>query len=310
VEKGEPTLFYRLRRNINYFRFHRQIGRLLDTPPLEQRPGPVTIVSMVAGYDVRLYILAVKALYRRLGRGKIAAVVASDVSASAKRLIVEHLGPVEFVDRDSVDVGKCQPGGTWERLMHCVDRSATEYVIQIDADVLCTGPIPEVLESVEKNRAFTLADGIPKKPLGAWVDDAIARKNDNIVFEFEKRAPGFPDAARWLYLRGSSGFAGFAKGAIDRKFVEEFYAGALRLLGDRWKEWGTEQIASNFAIANSPDSIPLPKPKYLTWERHPIPEEISLLHFLGYCRFDNGVFAQFANREIDALLLKSSAHTV
>ncbi len=70
----------------------------------------------------------------------------------------------------------------------------------------------------------------------------------------------------------------------------------------RWKEWGTEQIASNFVVANSPDSLLLPTPKYLTWERQALPDDIALLHFLGYCRFDRGLFAKLANVEIDAMI--------
>jgi hypothetical protein len=178
----------------------------------------------------------------------------------------------------------------------------------MDCDILCVGPIPEVLDCIDQNRAFTLADGISKKPLTDWVPDAIARQNDNIVFEFEKRAPDYPGAAQLQYLRGSSGFAGFAKNALSRAFLEDFHAKCKALLGSRWTEWGTEQIASNFMIANSPDSVGLPKLKYLTWEHHQIPEDISLLHFLGYCRFDQGVYAQWANREIDALLASTPEH--
>ena len=296
---------YRVRRTVNYFRFHRQIGRLLDTPPLTRRSAPLTIVSLVAGYDVRLYILAMKALYRRLPGGDIVAIIASDVPPSSQTLIRRHLGDVEFVPITSIETGRCQRGGTWERLLYCVDRSARRYVIQMDCDVLCAGPIPEVLDAVHDNRAFALADGIPKKPLRQWVQDGIARNSDNVVTAFEKQALEFPDVDRWLYLRGSSGFAGFAHGAIDREFIQNFHDSGLKVMGSRWREWGTEQVASNFAVANSPGSIGLPKPKYLSYENHEnhaIPEEISLLHFLGYCRFNHGVYARFANREIDALL--------
>lgn len=260
---------------------------------------------MVAGYDAKLYILALKSLYRRLGRGRVVAVT-DGVSESSKQLIAAHIPGVEFVPLESIDTGKLPRGGTWERLAYCVDRSASSYVIQIDADALCVGPIPEVIECIEQNRAFTLADGIPKKPLADWVEDAKARRSDNVVFEFEKRGPSFPNSKELLYLRGSSGFTGFARGATTGSFLERFNETSAEILGPRWKEWGTEQIASNFCVANSPDSIGLPKPKYLTWERHRVPEEISLLHFLGYCRFDEDVFARFANREIDALLNSQS----
>ena len=174
--------------------------------------------------------------------------------------------------------------------------------MQMDADVLCVGPIPEVIDCVENNRAFTLSDaqGLPKQPLAAWADEP--RQSSNIVIVFEKRAKDYPNSANLQYIRGSSGFAGFAKGAIDIPFLETFHRNGAHLMGERWKEWGTEQIASNFSVANSPDSLVLPVPRYLTWERHALPPQLSLLHFLGYCRFDRGIFADYANREIDALL--------
>ncbi|MBK5294703.1 MAG: hypothetical protein JJE04_23870 [Acidobacteriia bacterium] len=294
-------MFYRLRRSLNYFKFYHKTKRLLDTPPLVQRAAPLTIVSMVAGHDFHLYILAVKSLYRRLGRGRIV-MISDGVSPSSIALIQKHIGPVEVVPVETIDTGKCQRGGTWERLVYLIRRSENEYIIQMDADVLCVGPIPEVLHCIDNNIAFALAEGIPKKPLPDWVEDGIARKSDNVVHVFEKQARQFPDADRFLYLRGSSGFAGFAKGASNEGILEDFHRRGLKMLGPRWKEWGTEQLASNFLVANSPNSVPLPKPKYLSYERHQIPNEISLLHFLGYCRFHNGVFARFANQEIDALL--------
>jgi hypothetical protein len=254
---------------------------------------------MVAGYDVRMYILAMKAMYRRLRRGNIVAIVADDVSKESKELIRKHLGPVQFIDIQTIDTGACPRGGTWERLVYIIRETSSRYMIQMDCDILCVGDIPEVLDCIQQNRAFTLADGLPKKPLTDWTD--APRQTENIVFAFEKAAKQYPHSQEVLYVRGSSGFAGFAKGAIQPEFLETFHLNGSALLGGRWKEWGTEQLASNFVIANSPGSLPLPKPKYLTWENHVIPEEISVLHFLGYCRFDQGVFPAFAKREIEAL---------
>ena len=86
----------------------------------------------------------------------------------------------------------------------------------------------------------------------------------------------------------------------------------MQVHGARWKEWGTEQIASNFAVANTPDSIPLPYPKYATWEpeyatfqKQGVTAEMSLLHFIGIFRFDLGAFPKLANQEIDTLLKSS-----
>lgn len=302
-------MFYRLRKSIANGRFNRQTHRLLQTAPIDYKEAPLSIVSMVENKDVQMYILAVKALYRRLGRGKIVAIIDADLPRASRELIREHLGPVEFVLLDSIDTGTCQRGGTWERVLFCVDRSATDYVIQIDADVLCFGPIEEVLDCVDRNRAFTIAENLPVQPLSNWVEKGIERNQNHIVTTFEVKAREFPNADKWLYVRGSSGFAGFAKGGITRAVLEEFHAGGARVHGSRWTEWGTEQIASNFAVANSPNSLPLPYPKYATFEpeyaafqKKGITADMSVLHFIGIFRFDLGVFPALSNREIDAML--------
>jgi hypothetical protein len=264
---------------------------------------------MVENLDVQMYILAVKALYRRLRKGKIVAIVDADLPEKQRQLIRQHLGPVEFRHLEDLDTGTCQRGGTWERVIHCVDRTDKDYVIQIDADTLCFGNLDEVVKCVEENQAFTLAETIPIKPLTEWVQNGVDRKSDHIVNTFELKAKEFPNAEKWKYVRGSSGFAGFAKGGVTRELLETFHAGGLKVHGDRWKEWGTEQIASNFTVANSPNSIPLPYPKYATWEpeyakfqQKGITDDMSLLHFIGAFRFDLGAFKMLANREIDAML--------
>jgi hypothetical protein len=307
--RGRSLLFYRLRKYLAHSRFDRQTRRILDTPPIAYKEAPLSIVSMVQESDVQMYIIAVKSLYRRLGRGRIVTIVLRDFPQRDRDLIRRHLGPVEFHALEDLPTGRCQRGGTWERLVFCANRSASEYVIQIDSDVLCIGPIEDVLSRIDENRAFVLAEGIPIQPLPAWVEKGIARKSDNIVTAFEIRGAEFPDADKWLYVRGSSGFAGFAKGGITLDFLEKFHAGGQQVHGARWTEWGTEQIASNAAIANTPNSAPLPYPKYATFEpeyatfqKKGITEDMSLLHFIGAFRFDMGVFPRLANREIDRML--------
>lgn len=310
-------MFYRLRKSIANGRFDRQTRSVLKTAPIQYKDAPLSIVSMVEGKDVQMYIIAVKALYRRLGRGKIVAIVDSDMPPKARELIREHLGPVEFVLLDSIDTGTCQKGGTWERVLFCVDRSKTDYVIQIDADVLCFGPIEEVLECVEQNRAFTIGENMPVQPLTGWVEKGIERAQDHIVTAFEVKAREFPNADKWLYVRGSSGFAGFAKGGITREVLEEFHAGGAKVHGSRWTEWGTEQIASNFAVANSPNGVPLSYPRYATFEpeyasfqKKGITADMSVLHFIGIFRFDLGVFPRLARAEIEAMATAGPAGVV
>lgn len=294
-------MFYRIRKRLNYQAFNSQTKRILDTPPMPYREAPLAIVSMVSNLDPQMYIIAVKSFYHRLGRGKVVAIVDADMPGSSRDLIRKHLGPVEFVHLESIDTGKCQRGGTWERVLYCVERSEREYVIQIDCDSLCTGDIPEVLDSVENNRAFTLAEGLPIKPLFDWVEDGERNGSNHIVNTFEMKARQYPGGERLKYVRGSSGFAGFAKGGVSRQLLEDFHEKMAALHGERWKEWGTEQIASNFAVANSPGALALPNPKYSTYTGGELPAESSLLHFIGTFRFKGEVFSSLANRQAELI---------
>ena len=108
-------MFFRLRRRLNYSKFDSQTRGVLDTPPIAYQDAPLAIVSMVSNFDPQMYIIAVKALYRRLGRGKIAAIVDADMPESSRALIRKHLVKVEFVHLEDINPGKCQRGGTWER---------------------------------------------------------------------------------------------------------------------------------------------------------------------------------------------------
>ncbi len=292
-------MFFRLRRYLNYAKFDRQTRRVLDTPPIQYREAPLAIVSMVSNLDPQMYIIAVKALYRRLGRGKIVAIVDADMPEESRDLIRKHLVKVEFVHLEDINPGKCQRGGTWERVHYCVSRSAQEYVIQIDADTICVGLLDAVVESVDQNRSFTLGEGLPKNPLAEWAGIRAQDPGGHIVQAFEQRSKEYPDARNLMYVRGSSGFAGFAKGAYDTARLEQFHETMQGIHGERWKEWGTEQIASNYVVANSPDSIPLPHPQYSTYVGGPIPVPCSALHFIGTFRFAGRIFAGFCNREID-----------
>ena len=295
-------MLFRARRYLKYLRFNQQTRRILDTPPIEYRDAPLAVVSMVSNLDPQMYIIAVKALYRRLGRGKIVAIVDADMSEAARTLIRKHLVKVEFVHLEDINPGKCQRGGTWERVFYCVRRSKDEYVIQVDADTLCTGDLSEVAECIDANRPFTLSEGLPVKPLAEWAEIYKQHPGNHIVQTFERRAGEYPRGSELMYVRGSSGFAGFAKGGYDTGRLEEFHEVMQGIHGERWKEWGTEQIASNYVIANSPGGIPLPHPKYSTYGGGTLPENPACLHFIGTCRFDGTVFSGLCNREAELML--------
>ncbi|MCL2428639.1 MAG: hypothetical protein FWD12_05345, partial [Alphaproteobacteria bacterium] len=213
--------------------------------------------------------------------------------AAWRAALLWHVRGIEIVVRDTLSSGFCQRGNLWERLVHVLERSAEEYVIQMDADILALGPIDEVREYVLRNTPFTLGDGSPLLSMPEAAAQARkANDRDYVGDVAESLFDCYPGAERLRYVRGSAGFAGFAKGGFARSRIETFHAEMEAMLGSRWRDWGTEQVGSNFAIANSPDAMVLPHPEYASFLPGVACERARLLHFIGSHRFDGGYYAR------------------
>ena len=103
------------------------------------------------------------------------------------------------------------------------------------------------------------------------------------------------------YVRGCSGFAGFARGSLDRGKLETLSGEIRSVLGEKWTEWGSEQVTSNICIANSPKSTVLPYPKYANFSPEIPWKDSSFLHFIGTYRFNDGAYVQKAREAITRL---------
>jgi hypothetical protein len=296
-------MLYKLKKSIATSRFYRQTRAILQTRPMPVVPSALSILSMVSNNDVPMYLLSMKSLYARLGHGHLIAVVDRDMPAATRGQLSEHFPGIEFVVLEDIDVGPCQRGGTWERLVYLLERTRDGYVIQVDCDTLSFGAdLQEVADCVAANRAFTLSGGereIVSLPEAARRARAI--DHPYVGMAAESLFDRYPGAEGLRYVRGSSGFAGFAKGGFSRAQIEDFHIQMERLLPTRWTEWGTEQCASNFAVANSPDAVVLPFPKYANFDHHHDPALSSFLHFIGAYRFDDDLFAGLGKRIIEEL---------
>ena len=72
-------------------------------------------------------------------------------------------------------------------------------------------------------------------------------------------------------------------------------------LGQRWEEWGTEQIASNYVVANSSDATVLPSPKYTFHAPNRDLSQSTFVHFVGEWRFRGGTYSSLAQKIIEEL---------
>jgi hypothetical protein len=293
-------MFFNWKKKKQRSRFYRMTRAVLDTPPMPVQEAPLAIVSMIENADVQMYLIAMKSFYSRIKRGKLIAIIDRDMPADSRATLERHFPGIRFEILEDIDTGACQRGGTWERLVYMIERSQNEYAIQIDADTLTFGTnIDEVIDCVKSNRAFTLS-GAPRSIKGMYEVAVDARASDSnyIGIVTERNFDRYPGADRLSYVRGSSGFAGFSKGGMDRSKIESFHRHFAQLLGKRWTEWGTEQNGSNFAIANSPGALVLPHPKYAVFTPQVERDRSAFLHFIGTYRYLEDYFAHKSQAEI------------
>jgi hypothetical protein len=301
----EELMFYNLKKIAAQKSFNWQIRDIRKTPPVPVIDAPWSIVSLLGkpNAEIPMYMLSMKSFYRRIGKGKIILITDDETLTKHRQQLEHHFPGIRFEMLDEIDPGSCQRGGTWERLVYLIRRSQEEYVIQLDSDTLVTGDnIHEVTECVRRNISFTYADNHwPIKTMAAIAEEAKAETSNYIGDVLERRFTDWPDADTARYVRGSSGFSGFAKNAFSMKALEDFHEQMKRSLGSRWREWGTEQSGSNFMIANAPGAMTLPFPDYTTFPLHDDWKKAKFFHFIGSNRFRDNYFADQGKRIIEEL---------
>jgi hypothetical protein len=302
----------RKRRELLHLRTARAV---LATPPIVPTDDRLLLFSMIGTRVLLPYLVAVKSLHARLGIGRVAILDDGTLTQADKALLARHCGdPVIRSIRD-VSTGDCPTGGCWERLMTLLDMTADDYVVQLDSDTVTIGPIPEVAAAIAANRSFTLlgdptadARGLLSLPdfVAAYrpPDGAIEPKETaHVQGALEDRWDLYPDAAAHRYVRGSAGFAGFARGgAASRVSLAAFSRAASTIVGaDKWRQWGSEQVASNFLVANSADPVLLPYARYLNYWAEPPGKDAAFLHFVGSKRYATGEYRRRTRDAIEAL---------
>jgi hypothetical protein len=286
-------MFFRWRRKLKTWNFNRQIASIMDAPPLHVVDSGWSIVSMIASRDVPMYLLCIKAFYAHLGGGRVIGVIDRDMPQSVRDTLRRHVDGIELVVLEDINTGACQRGGTWERLVLLLERSEHQYIIQMDSDVLAVGPnLSEVRDCISRNVAFTMADGGRIMGMREVARRAQATADNHICKVAERYFDQYPDCDQLRYIAGSSGLAGFARGGFSRTRIEDFHRIMSDLLPSRWREWGSEQVASNFAVANSLGSVALPYPEYGSFWPNFDSGNCKCFHFIGSYRFHGGYFAK------------------
>lgn len=301
-----PTLLEHLNWRVKQRRHLARARAVLATPPLVPRDDGVVLFSMVGGAVVLPYLVAAKSFARALGRGRVVVMDDGTLSGVDRALLVEHLA-AEIVPIAGIDTGFAPRGGTWERLLAILDRRADDYVIQLDSDTLTLGEPVEVRAAIDANRSFSLRGeaGAELMEVDAFAASLPPRRAPLHIQHAAERAIGdlqLPECLRPRYFRGCSGFAGFARGGRARTLALAFSQTMQEQFGAaRWAEWGTEQVTSNFVIANEPDPLLLPYVRYRNFWSDGVPSDVALVHFVGTHRYTGRTYLDATDRAIASL---------
>ncbi|MBB3033625.1 hypothetical protein [Alteriqipengyuania lutimaris] len=287
-------------------RFHRAARPILDTAPIVPRDDGVILFSMMGTRVLLAYLVAIKSVHSSLQRGRVVILNDGTLTQRDRAILAHHCGHPQIIPIASVDTGPCPRGGTWERLLTILDLRRDNYVVQIDSDVVARGAMPEVAQAIADGRCFTLRGEEESELLDVA---SIARQQQVYetshvqgLIEQQIDRVAIPGCDDLRYVRGCSGFAGFAPSTDGRALAEAFSAEAERLIGRaKWAEWGSEQVTSNFVIANTPDPLLLPYDRYMNFWDAGVPDGARLVHFIGTYRYDRGTYARAA-RDVIARL--------
>ncbi|PEQ14179.1 hypothetical protein B2G71_00780 [Novosphingobium sp. PC22D] len=286
---------YRWRTPIAAALHNRAIRGVLAAPPIVPADDGVVLFSMMGTKVLLPYIVAVKSLWQQVRRGRVVILDDGTLTGGDKALLDHHCGKPEIIAIASVDTGAFPVGGTWERFLTILDHRSGEYWIQLDSDTVTLGPVPEVIAAIEANRSFAFLGGTDGE-VGALPLAEFARRlypqgpeEGHVQTRFESRLA--EAGGDWRYLRGCSGFAGFAAGGEGRARAAHFLELLSSLVGpDDVTIWGTEQIASNFHLANEPDPVILPSSRYVNYWGEPWHDDTGFLHFVGSFRYARGAY--------------------
>lgn len=282
-------IFLRVRRDCCRWLFHRASRRILRTDPVKPGEMALTLLSMVHKRDVLSYLISVKSFVRFARPSRIVVVCDPSIEDVDREILKAHIPHVELRNADEFVHPSIPRGGCWERLYAISEYNPSGYVVQLDADTITTRPIAEVVEAIRTRQGFVLGE-IPAQKLLTLAECSARAKgilgaNAHVQTRSEAAIAevGLPMGA--LYVRGCAGFTGFPAASDMRIKLLDFSERMAGALGDGWRSWGTEQVTSNYLVANASGTRVLPFPKYGTPDQSDA--DTAFLHFIGSLRFES-----------------------
>ncbi len=284
------------------------ITGILETPPIVPKTDGVVLFSMIGTAVLLPYLVAVKSLWNELQRGRIAILDDGTLTAQDRAILAHHCGDPEIMRIADVVLQEFPKGGTWERLLTILDRRSGEYWIQLDSDTVTLAPLPEVADAIARNRSFLFLGeaeaAVGPLPLAEFHQRFYrdGEQDGHVQTRIESRLDRVDAKRGWKYARGCSGFAGFAAMGAGRGLASAFLTEMTGMIGeDDVTIWGTEQVTSNFQLANETAPVVLPYDRYLNYWNEDWDEGAGFVHFVGTHRHDNGAYVRASLAAIERL---------
>jgi len=293
----------RLTTSINRARHRLSSHAVLSAHPVTAASGGPTVVSMLGASQVMMYLCAIKTFAQQISPGRVVVLDDGTLDTGVRRLIEDHVDGVRFVHVDEIEVGPVQRGNCWERLLLIADLARDGYVVQLDSDTLTLGSLPEVARCIKRAEAFTLiTEAHWDYRSAAWYAERMrAIPGNHIQPVVERTLDRIPGADTLRYVRGCAAFAGFPQGTVSRPAIYDFSERMRAIVGERWLEWGTEQIASNWTVANTARIGCVPYPRYRNQDAHTLGQDTVFVHFIGTFRFASPVYARLTTKALSGI---------
>ena len=292
----------KLKREYYKWRYLRAARKISGTKPLSQGGLPFILLSMVQKRDVVPYLVAVKSFAQQANPLRIVVICDPSIDANDRQTFQQHVPHIELRDASEYTDPRTPKGGTWERLVAIATYVKESYVVQLDSDTVTVKPIPEVVDAAIAGTAFVLG-GEPTAKIGTLVATSQMTRGDtgrhtHIQDLVEQKMAGLdrPDGEK--YVRGCSGFTGFPQSQTMLQKCFDYSTEMRELVGDRWSEWGTEQVTSNYLAANAKGTEVLPFLRYGTPDCST--PEMVFFHFIGYTRYVDTKYETTSRQAIHA----------
>lgn len=296
-------MFYNTRYQLKNTWFKYKCRDIFKTPPIRAGKSGLAIQTLTSHRDLTMALISIKSLYHHLNQGEIYVLDDGTLTKKDKSILNHHLNPVQIVNIADIDTGRCPRGGTWERLVFSSELAQEKYVFQVDSDTITRRPIPEIVSCIENNISFAPCDSAETgiKKMAVFYRNSRNINSDHINLLAEKKFGRLGNYSDTNYVRACSGYTGFARQSFGKGDIEEFSTEMEGILGQKWHDWGSEQICSNYIIANSKESLILPFSKYTLFNPERNADKAAYIHFYGTFRFSGGKYIQYANEIINQL---------